>query len=574
MSRNCFFQAAVCGMLLLVGCSDSETPVGPVTPAPVAEVRVTPGTSTLPPGQTRQLTAVTLDAGGRTLANRAVTWTTSAPTVAEVSPGGVVTAVGNGSATITAASEGRSGTAVITVALPVATVTVSPALDTLEAYETRNLQAVLRDSAGTVLTGRTVTWTSSDPSVATINPVTGVLTGVDRGTVTITATSEDRSGTVSRVVVIRYRSLTTGASHACNLASGGIAWCWGLNGRDGRIGGAQLGDNEHSTIPIQVPGGHRFSRIATYGPTTCGISLEGRAFCWGSNQWGVLGTGASTPQQSFTPVPVAGGHTFIEISAGALHFCGVTAQGKAYCWGHNGMGELGTGNRTNSTTPVPAAPNLSFVRITAGSEYSCALTAAGQAYCWGYDGVGNLGDGRPMSFGNTYVLAPVQVTGGHGWRQLSAGRQHTCGVTVAGVAYCWGRNSSRLGNGQGGETSTPSAVAGGHIFRSVSAGFYHSCGVTAEDAVYCWGLNGNGELGVTLANGSNVPVRAGTITASEVSAANASGGAGLYTCAISPDRLTTRCWGRNDLGQLGNGTTTAAAAVNSAPTIVHGQRPT
>ncbi|MEO7998558.1 MAG: hypothetical protein ABI852_14000, partial [Gemmatimonadaceae bacterium] len=92
--------------------------------------------------------------------------------------------------------------------------------------------------------------------------------------------------------------------------------------------------------------------------------------------------------------------------------------------------------------------------------------------------------------------------------------------------------------------------------------------------VYCWGMNGNGQLGQTLTNGSVTPIRAGgTLLASEVSAANIATGSAAFTCAESKDRLTTYCWGRNDLGQLGNGTTTSDVAVNSAPSIVVGQKP-
>ena len=117
-------------------------------------------------------------------------------------------------------------------------------------------------------------------------------------------------------------------------------------------------------------------------------------------------------------------------------------------------------------------------------------------------------------------------------------------------------------------------MSGGLSFRSVSAGFNHSCGVTTDDAVWCWGSNGNGQLGLALANGSNVPVRAGgSLAAAEVTAANLATGSASFTCAISADRLTTYCWGRNDVGQLGNGATTTSAAINSTPSIVVGQKP-
>jgi alpha-tubulin suppressor-like RCC1 family protein len=120
-------------------------------------------------------------------------------------------------------------------------------------------------------------------------------------------------------------------------------------------------------------------------------------------------------------------------------------------------------------------------------------------------------------------------------------------------------------------------VLGGYLFRSISAGALHACGVTTANAVYCWGRNGNGELGVAPPNGSSAldtPVRAGgNFTAAEVSAAGTGTGSSGHTCAISVDRLTAYCFGRNDVGQLGNGTTTAASVANAAPAIIVGQKP-
>ena len=92
------------------------------------------------------------------------------------------------------------------------------------------MQATLRDATGNVLTNRAIRWSSSNTAVATIDSLTGVLTGIDRGTITVTATSEGKIGSTTRVIVIKYRSVSAGTMHVCDIASGGIAWCWGLNG--------------------------------------------------------------------------------------------------------------------------------------------------------------------------------------------------------------------------------------------------------------------------------------------------------------------------------------------------------
>jgi uncharacterized protein YjdB len=171
-----------------------------VSVAPVATVTVTPSSATILTGQTQQLTATMKDLLGNTLTGRSVTWSTSDPSVATVSPSGLVTGVDAGSVTITATSEGKTGTATITVMLaPVATVTVSPASFSVARNSAKTLTATLRDAAGNVLTGRSIVWVSSDTTIATVDQ-SGVVRGVKEGSATITATSEGKSGSSSATV--------------------------------------------------------------------------------------------------------------------------------------------------------------------------------------------------------------------------------------------------------------------------------------------------------------------------------------------------------------------------------------
>ncbi len=166
-----------------------------VTNLPVASVMVSPASATVTVGATTQLTATPKDANGAALSGRAVTWATSNPAVATVSAGGVVTGVATGSATITATSEGQTGTSAITVTnVPVASVTVSPTAAGVTVGATTQLTATPKDANGTALSGRAVTWATSNAAVATVS-ATGLVTGVATGSATITATSEGQSGT-------------------------------------------------------------------------------------------------------------------------------------------------------------------------------------------------------------------------------------------------------------------------------------------------------------------------------------------------------------------------------------------
>jgi trimeric autotransporter adhesin len=168
---------------------------------PVTTVAVTVPRSGIRIGETVPATAVLRDSAG-TVVTRPITWSTSAATVATVSSTGVITAVAAGSATITATSEGRTGTVAMTITpIPVTTVTVTTPVSTFRVGEGTQATAVLRDSAGTVVT-RPITWSSSAPTVATVS-ATGAIAGVGEGTATITATSEGRTGTVALTITGR-----------------------------------------------------------------------------------------------------------------------------------------------------------------------------------------------------------------------------------------------------------------------------------------------------------------------------------------------------------------------------------
>jgi len=182
----------------------TDSAVVDVSTVPVASVAVTPASAGMVAGQTVQLTATTLDSTSAALTGRVVTWGSSNSAVATVNGSGLVTGVAPGSATITATSEGKSGTAAVTVtvmSVPVATVGVTPASANMTVGQTAQLTATPRDASGNALTGRVVTWGSSNSAVATVNG-SGLVTGVAAGSATITATSEGKSGASSVTVAL------------------------------------------------------------------------------------------------------------------------------------------------------------------------------------------------------------------------------------------------------------------------------------------------------------------------------------------------------------------------------------
>ena len=195
----------------------TQSPTGQPT---VATVTVSPSSASLTEGQTQQLTATPKEASGSALTGRTVTWVSSAPSVATVSSTGLVTAVAAGSATISATVEGQTGTATISATMAtVATVTVSPSSANLTEGQTQQLAATPKDAGGNVLSGRTVTWVSSAPSVATVSSV-GLVTAVAAGSATVSATSAGRTGTAAITVTVAMVAAVTVSPSSANLAVG------------------------------------------------------------------------------------------------------------------------------------------------------------------------------------------------------------------------------------------------------------------------------------------------------------------------------------------------------------------
>ena len=300
-------------------------------------------------------------------------------------------------------------------------------------------------------------------------------------------TTTDRSRPVAVARGLQFVQVSASESHTCGVTTGSLVYCWG-KGADGRLGTGFIGNR---LKPAPVSGARHFRQVNAGGAYSCAVTPENRAYCWGDNTWGQLGDGTTTDR--LTPVPVAGGLSFRRVIAGSAHTCGVTTGNKGFCWGNNYPGgQLGDGTTTQRLKPVAVAGGLSFRYVLAGGVHSCGLTTADQAYCWGFNEVGQLGDGT-----TTRRLTPVAVSGGRSFDQVVPGSvSHTCAVTTGHRAFCWGDNfAGALGDGTTTDRHVPVVVSGGLLFSGVSPGDYHTCGVTTGGRAYCWGHDGQGQLG-------------------------------------------------------------------------------
>ncbi len=539
---------------------------------PVAAVAVTGVPTPLYVNRTAQLAVVLTDASGNTLSGRSVQWQSSNTSIATVSASGVITTLAAGTVMISASSEGKIGTTQTTITIaPVGSISLSPDSAIILAGTTQQLSATIRDVDGIIVTDRAVAW-AAEAGKASVTS-SGVVTAlIPAGQFTVTATAEGKLATAKFNAVTFFR-LIAGGGHTCGATETGETYCWGAN-NSGQLG---IGSFLSKLTPQPVLTPLAFAALAAGGSHTCGIAFNGPSSCWGLNEAGQLGNGAlgqftipGGPPKT-EPVTIVGGQDYVALSAGFSHTCGIASNALAFCWGNGYSGQLGTGKKAEFNSDVggpiyqESAPQavlggLTFSGIVAGGSHTCAITAAGLAYCWGSNTYGQLGDGTLVD-----RLTPTAVNFGFSFTTLRLGLDHTCGLLADGRAFCWGRNQfGQVGNGNPPTTNvtSPSSVATSLRFTVMAAGDNHTCALTSEGAAYCWGLNTDGQLGI--GSTANQPFPTTRVGGGLLFTGIRAGG--QHTCALAAGTGAAFCWGLNSSGQLGDGTMTS----RQVPVLVRG----
>jgi alpha-tubulin suppressor-like RCC1 family protein len=326
----------------------------------------------------------------------------------------------------------------------------------------------------------------------------------------------------------RFDAVAAYRSHGCGLRSG-AAFCWG-SGDTGELG---TGRSIPRDTPVPVAGGLAFASLSAGYARTCGVTPAGEAYCWGTDFFGALGRGTTSAGRHATPQRVASDVKFAAVSAGWDYTtCALSAEGDAYCWGANSSGQAGVPRSTGSctlgttaspcvVTPARVQGGIRFTSLSTGGGATCGVAVDGRAYCWGAGPLGGTGA--------TSTETPLPVAGGLAFAGISVGGSSACGVTTGGEAYCWGSNQGgALGDGTTENRATPTRVASTVRFRSVGvipdlAGTGAGACAQAEDgAVYCWGA------------GRSVPARLEGGLAFTRLAPN-------HRCGVTADR-SAYCW--------------------------------
>lgn len=340
------------------------------------------------------------------------------------------------------------------------------------------------------------------------------------------------------------RALAVGHNNfACALRCDGSVWCWGANDF------GQLGDGTTTAratpAPVRGLGGPATAIAAGYDHA-CAV-VRGALRCWGYNTDGALGDG--TREDRHLPVSVTGlDGPVTEVAGGGLHTCARLEGGALRCWGQNQYGALGDGSNLNRTTPrAVVALNGVADALTLGQYSTCARTTVGDVRCWGFNAFGVLGDGS-MNHRDT----PQPVALPEPARAVSLLANHVCAALDAGAVWCWGYNvDGALGDRTTTTRLRPVAVRGLDVAAvTVTVGGRHSCIANSEGALRCWGGNERGQLGDGSTTRRLDPVAVVDLGGAAVMI----GAGGSSTCAALRDGRV-RCWGANDDGQLGDGTT-------------------
>ena len=321
------------------------------------------------------------------------------------------------------------------------------------------------------------------------------------------------------------------------------------------VGACGGGHNATSAgTPLRAPESPRITAGARFSVE---LQPSGRLMAWGHNATGELGDGTANMRTSPGDVrglPARG--RVVAVAAGSNHMLALESDGTVWAWGHNRSGQLGDGTKADQQTPVRVKGLHDVRAVGAGDAFSVALEADGTVVAWGNNQSGQLGDGNaPIDHASP---APVHGLGkGSGVVDVEVGTSQVLVLKADGSVWAWGNGTSgELGDGQSGKRSAPSQVIGlgpGRDVVAIAAGGSHSLALKKDGTVLAWGNNKSGQLGdATRPTDHDRPVQVKGLGPGSGVVKVAAGAA--FSMALKSDG-TVLAWGKNKVGELGDGTT-------------------
>lgn len=289
----------------------------------------------------------------------------------------------------------------------------------------------------------------------------------------------------------RFSSVGAGWLHDCAVSMDGRVWCAGIT-TSGEMGRDPHRVCEFCGRPDTIASPLRFRSVVTGQSHSCALTLDRRAYCWGSNEAGQVGTGDRVEKIDW-PTAVVGGHRWLSLVAGDRHTCGITTEEQVLCWGANNYGQLGFDQRRRAgcnlpdrcmAVPYPVDDTTRFASLAAGYGKTCGVSHAGQMHCWGRD-YSRLRDTLPITMHIRTAFAIQSMALGYG---------SSCALAVGGDAYCWLENnlgtvgSAGIGRRRDGSAYLTNQPVNTTLkFIALAAGVSNACGIATDGGVYCWG---------------------------------------------------------------------------------------
>lgn len=352
-----------------------------------------------------------------------------------------------------------------------------------------------------------------------------------------------------------WRTVSVGGRHSCGVRLDERLYCWGSN-TSGQLGVVRARGQcarapescEASPRAVTIP--ERVRQVSAGDRHTCAITSDGALRCWGENLQ--FQTGVEALSYVSTPTPVAPALRFGQVAAGSTHTCAVRTNGVVYCWGEGRLGALGRGDTVSSVIPQPIASDERFEQVSTGGWRSCAVAVDGTVWCWGAEWEGSQ---DATDYFHERLL-PRRVDGAPRMRSVSVSGTAICGVALDGTAYCWESNFfGQLGNGSSDGSLAPTRVAIDEPTLSATAGAIQSCGLTQSGRGLCWGNDSFGQLGIPRTGercGALECRRTPGAVFGALRFASVVTGLGVHSCGVTTTTALV-CWGLGSEGQLGDG---------------------
>ncbi len=340
----------------------------------------------------------------------------------------------------------------------------------------------------------------------------------------------------SCVVDAAVRTLSVGLGHVLAVDRLGRLWGWGANLSDAL--GVPVGPSSDEPV-LAGEGVSWWSAMATGADPalfSCAIDVDANLWCWGANGDGQLGFGdkefRSQPEQHDQK-------QWSEVDAGLAHTCALDDAGVLHCWGWGNQGRLGFGPNTSTEVPTQVIDTLGNHGLSVGDVHGCMITESSAISCWGENPDGQLG--------HATGIEPAPITPSTSWARVSAGGSHTCAIRQDGSLYCWGDNAHGQLGLSASAPNAPTRVDESSDWKQVSAAREHTCALKNDGSLWCWGANDRGQIGDPAAPHPAPITRVGTRSDWQRVVTST-----WTTCAIASDG-TVWCWGENGYGQAGSG---------------------